>query len=86
VNTEDALAVTYNDKSVLENMHCAAAFTKMKSNNFMEDVHRDTYQTLRSQIISMVLATDPSRHFTDLAKFKGMFTSRKIDDENKTHL
>jgi hypothetical protein len=34
----------------------------------------------------MVLATDPSRHFTDLAKFKSMFTSRKVDDSNKMPL
>jgi hypothetical protein len=34
----------------------------------------------------MVLATDPSRHFTDLAKFKSMFTSRKIEESNKSHL
>ncbi|KAJ3304808.1 cGMP-inhibited 3',5'-cyclic phosphodiesterase B [Kappamyces sp. JEL0829] len=72
IATRDKKALLYNDKSVLENHHCSAAFQVLikPENNFLEGLDRKTYSSVRSSIVDMVLATDLAQHFDLLTRFK----------------
>ncbi|KAL2911343.1 isocitrate dehydrogenase (NAD(+)) idh1 [Polyrhizophydium stewartii] len=72
IQTGDRLAMLYNDKSVLENHHCSAAFNVMvrPENHFLEGLDRKTFKQMRSIIVEMVLATDLTQHFSLLTAFK----------------
>ena len=64
VNTESELAVRYNDKSVLENMHIALAWKLLQSSdsNILINFTRDERKRFRLILIESVLATDMSKH------------------------
>lgn len=68
------LALLYNDRSVLENHHCAQAFELMRSPqyNILSKVDSQQRKEIRETIISMVLSTDMSLHHRYIA----MFTNR----------
>ncbi|KAI8925161.1 hypothetical protein BC831DRAFT_401545, partial [Entophlyctis helioformis] len=72
IATNDRKAMLYNDKSVLENHHCASAFQVLmqKENHFLEKLDRKTYRAVRSNVVDMVLATDLAQHFSLLTTFK----------------
>ena len=62
------------DKSVLENFHIASVFKLMTENsnmNIFKYLSNSDHSKIRTMIINMVLSTDMSLHFTDLAKVKG---------------
>jgi len=68
------IARRYNDKSVLEMHHIACAYELLHSAekyNFFEACGTDvTYTSVREIVISTVLATDMSMHFSELGHFK----------------
>jgi hypothetical protein len=66
VTTSAHLAIEYNDRSPLENMHLATAFGMMnkQSLNFMERLAPCIQKDIRRLIIAIVLATDNDRHFS----------------------
>merc|ERR1711879_371056 len=69
------LAILYNDKCVLENMHTATTFELLQPTGHSEaslvkDLSRADKASLRSQIIEYILATDMSEHFEIISKFK----------------
>jgi len=64
-STMHELAVRYNDKSCLENMHLATSFGFMKDDeacNWFALLKGGAKQYTRNGLVSMVLATDPSKH------------------------
>ena len=69
-----SLALQYNDRSVLENMHVAAAFRLMTEQSDCDVLScfptREGYYSARESIIQMVLATDMSHHFEGVEQFK----------------
>lgn len=70
---QSELAVRYNDVSVFENYHIAQAFTLMRSSpdvNVLERLDSDDTKYVRSMMIELVLGTDMSKHFEDVALFK----------------
>eukprot|EP00741_Cyanophora_paradoxa_P018983 tig00021108_g18326.t1 len=72
------LAVTYNDKSVLENYHVASSFRLLREADcdFLEGrLSRTERQEFRRIAISMVLATDLALHFETLGQFKTRITA-----------
>ncbi|KAI9099265.1 Pde4d2 in complex with inhibitor Npv [Phlyctochytrium arcticum] len=77
VNTYDSRAVMYNDRSVLENHHLASAFVVMNKteNNFLVNLSRQDFRSVREAVIDMVLATDLSQHFPLISTFKSKVTS-----------
>lgn len=85
INNKDKLAIRYNDKSVLENYHVAEAFKLLEDDecNFMTNLDADQYKAVRSLMISMVLATDMTHHFSGLGRFRDMFMEPSVTDENK---
>jgi len=79
--TADEKAILYNDKSVLENHHCAAAwFEVMKGeNNILSSVSKETYTQIRKIVVELVLATDLGQHFEIIGQFKSAVQSKQID-------
>lgn len=79
--TMHALAVTYNDQSVLENMHLARSFELMKEHkecNWFE-LLTDSQQYVRKGLITMVLATDPTGHAKHMKHFRELVEEVKED-------
>eukprot|EP01116_Phalansterium_solitarium_P022092 TRINITY_DN716_c0_g2_i3.p1 TRINITY_DN716_c0_g2~~TRINITY_DN716_c0_g2_i3.p1 ORF type:complete len:604 (-),score=126.73 TRINITY_DN716_c0_g2_i3:81-1892(-) len=90
--TVSSLALTYNDRSILENFHCARAFQLLEDpeNDIFEGLTREQRRDVRSHIITAVLATDLAHHHAIMARFttklvtKGEWT--KEDKECRTLL
>lgn len=64
INSLSSFAVTYNDKSVLENFH-ASQSTKIllnSSTNFLEDLGKSEFRRFRKFFIEAILATDMTFH------------------------
>jgi 3',5'-cyclic-nucleotide phosphodiesterase len=61
------------DKSVLENFHVATSFDIMQDDacNIFVFLTKEDYRAARDRMINMVLSTDMSLHFSELAKLKG---------------
>jgi hypothetical protein len=70
--TKNELAITYNDVSVLENHHVAAAFKLLKTEglDWTKEMGLDEYKDMRETVIGMVLGTDMRAHFEHLTRFK----------------
>ena len=64
INTESTLAVTYNDVSVLENMHICLSWNLLKKSkcNFLCNLDQTKRKRFRKVMIDSVLATDMSQH------------------------
>lgn len=77
IKTSDQLALTYNDRSPMENHHLAAAFTLMKEEqyDFLAALPIKAKERFRKQVIEMVLATDMKQHFTQLSLFNTKFST-----------
>ena len=95
INAQTELSLTYNDESVLENMHASRASHLLK---FGEQIGGDSrervrgimgnfndYQRrlVRSQIVKSILHTDMSRHFAEVATMINYVEAVEddIDDE-----
>ncbi|RKO91779.1 hypothetical protein BDK51DRAFT_33667, partial [Blyttiomyces helicus] len=81
VNTYDSKAILYNDKSILENHHLAAAFQVMNKpeNGFLSHLSRSDFKMVREAVIEMVLATDLSQHFPLISMFKNKVSAENFD-------
>ncbi|KAM3720840.1 putative 3',5'-cyclic phosphodiesterase pde-6 [Dirofilaria immitis] len=90
INTQQPLALLYNDQSVLENHHIALAFqlTLQSANNIniFAGLSREEFTTLRQATVEMVLATDMSRHFEYLTKFQQVVSNLKDNEENENNV
>jgi hypothetical protein len=65
IETNNSIAINYNDISVLENMHISETFKLIYSNNncnIFENLEKNTYKKIRKQMITCVLNTDMSLH------------------------
>jgi hypothetical protein len=78
ISSRHALAVTYNDRSVLECFH-AASLVRLLDQEYGEDCDKEKVlgflsteesKSMRHHITSLVLASDPSKHFEDLSAFR----------------
>jgi hypothetical protein len=71
-NSKDPLALVYNDRSVLENMHAATVFKLLsqESTNFMAQFENETWELCRKQVVDMILETDMAKHFDSFGALK----------------
>nr|XP_032834057.1 cGMP-inhibited 3',5'-cyclic phosphodiesterase A-like [Petromyzon marinus] len=72
VATSAPQAVLYNDRSVLENHHAAAAWHLLMSRpefNFLPGLCHAEFKRFRFLVIEAILATDLKKHFDFLAEF-----------------
>lgn len=83
-NSDNELAILYNDRSVLESHHAAFAFKLTLSDekvNIFQKLEREVYRSVRASIIDMVLATEMNKHFEHLSKFVNVFQKPIPEDE-----
>uniref|UniRef100_A0A3B5M0M7 Phosphodiesterase n=1 Tax=Xiphophorus couchianus TaxID=32473 RepID=A0A3B5M0M7_9TELE len=79
VATSAPQALLYNDRSVLENHHAAAAWNLFMSRpefNFLVNLEHVEFKRFRFLVIEAILATDLKKHFDFLAEFNA-----KVCDE-----
>lgn len=81
VAEQDDGAITYNDISVNENMHCALTYRTLQNKecNFLDGLSEAQAIAVRKLMIEIVLATDMARHFANLAKFKSIVEEKGGD-------
>lgn len=86
INARTELAIRYNDKSPLENHHCAVAFQILEKpeTNLFAYVTPEDFKKIRAGIIELILATDMARHNEIMQQFKSMLTAR-FDSNNQEH-
>ncbi|XP_059141069.1 cGMP-inhibited 3',5'-cyclic phosphodiesterase 3A-like [Physella acuta] len=80
VATTAPQAVLYNDRSVLENHHAAAAWSLLLNepkNYFITGLEAAEFKRFRYLVIEAILATDLKRHFEILAEFNA-----KVNDDD----
>nr|KAG5703271.1 hypothetical protein BaRGS_025513 [Batillaria attramentaria] len=80
VATTAPQAVLYNDRSVLENHHAAAAWALLLNNPhnyFLTGLEAAEFKRFRFLVIEAILATDLKRHFEILAEFNA-----KVNDDD----
>uniref|UniRef100_A0A6U9EZY5 Phosphodiesterase n=1 Tax=Zooxanthella nutricula TaxID=1333877 RepID=A0A6U9EZY5_9DINO len=73
-NVQDDLALTYNDRSILENFHASQAFKLMTGQpdaDLICDLSKDQRTQLRKEMVEMILGTDMAHHFRQVETFKG---------------
>eukprot|EP00743_Colponemidia_sp_Colp-15_P006379 GILK01006866.1.p1 GENE.GILK01006866.1~~GILK01006866.1.p1 ORF type:complete len:736 (+),score=122.25 GILK01006866.1:128-2335(+) len=80
VATKAPCAVTYNDISVLENMHCATLFRILAQDgrNIFGNLSSKDKLSSRKMMIAMILDTDLSRHFDSLGLFRAKVQGKAI--------
>ena len=87
IDTDDDIALNYNDISVLENMHVSEAFKLMHTNpnyNVFEGLEREKYKKMRKQIITCVLSTDMSKHNLSISFLEKILSNiNKPEDNDK---
>lgn len=79
VSTYAKEAILYNDRSVLENHHAAAAWSLLMSSddcNFLKYLDKAEFKRFRFLVIEAILATDLKRHFEIVAEFNS-----KVNEE-----
>jgi hypothetical protein len=77
VETGHELALRYNDRSPLENMHCARLFELLACNpeaNIFAAVEKDLYKEMRKGIIAAILHTDIVKHNEMIKELNILYT------------
>ena len=65
MESRDKLAITYNDNSPLENMHCAKLFEICSdpATNAFGKTSKEMYKEARKVAVAAILHTDNANHF-----------------------
>ena len=81
VAVQSNLAISYNDKAVLENYHLYKAFSILKKPHadIFATFNRQNYSRSRGMIINSVLSTDMAVHFSELANLKNRIKATDFD-------
>jgi hypothetical protein len=87
INTGNYLALTYNDRSVLENMHAATCFQLMHQadRNILETLSKENSRLFRDQVVDLILATDMASHFEFIGQFRLTSNADNFDPEGQKH-
>jgi len=83
INTDNELAIAYNDKSVLENFHVSEAYKLIIKNdtyNLFKDLTSNERIVMRKRIISCVLATDMAIHGAMVQRLKNLMILHSIQE------
>jgi hypothetical protein len=74
------LAITYNDKSILENFHISETFKLLKNDklNIFRNTSKNDFSYIRKRIIDMILATDMFYHSRIIALMKSRLENKNI--------
>lgn len=82
INSFSDLAITYNDKSILENFHIAETFKIIKDDNcnIFSNYNNENFKLIRKRIIELILATDMTCHAKINGTIKNKLQINKITD------
>lgn len=74
----DEGALTYNDKSVNENMHCCLTYRTLMHDecNFLDGLTQAQAAAVRKMMVDIVLSTDMATHFDKIKMVKEMFEEK----------
>ncbi|KAF4675904.1 Calcium/calmodulin-dependent 3',5'-cyclic nucleotide phosphodiesterase 1B [Perkinsus olseni] len=84
IETAHELALRYNDKSPLENMHCARFFELCgeAEANVLQELSKQQYRDVRRIMIECILHTDNAHHFEMIKALQMLYQlNREIVDE-----
>ena len=87
--TKNELSFTYNDLSVLENMHISETFKLINTNpdcNIFSGVDNNIYKEIRKQMISCVLSTDMINHTKHVEFMKSTIERNTNNISNKNNI
>jgi cAMP-specific phosphodiesterase 4 len=84
VKAKNELALTHNDRSPLENMHCAVIYNLLAQEkyNIFSGLSESQWRESRKLILTVVLGTDMAHHFEQIGK-TNVFLEAYGDDFNK---
>jgi cAMP-specific phosphodiesterase 4 len=84
VKAKNELALAHNDRSPLENMHCAVIYKILSndSSNIFKGLSEPEWREARKIILSTVLGTDMAHHFEQIGK-TNVFLEAYGDDTSK---
>ncbi|XP_008196277.1 high affinity cAMP-specific and IBMX-insensitive 3',5'-cyclic phosphodiesterase 8 isoform X2 [Tribolium castaneum] len=83
-NSDNPLAILYNDITILESHHAALMFKLTLGDervNVFKNLDRETYKIARHNVIDMILATEMTKHFEHLAKFVNVFCTKTSNSD-----
>ncbi|XP_050514166.1 high affinity cAMP-specific and IBMX-insensitive 3',5'-cyclic phosphodiesterase 8 isoform X3 [Diabrotica virgifera virgifera] len=83
-NSDNQLAILYNDVTVLESHHAALTFKLTLGDeriNIFKNLDRETYKIARANVVDMILATEMTKHFEHLAKFVNVFCTKSSSSD-----
>jgi len=85
INTKSLLALTYNDKSVLENYHLFLFFNLLMNDkmNIFADFDIENVKMIRKQFISIIIATDMMNHKNDFKKLQETIIEKDFNFDKK---
>ncbi|KAJ3019754.1 High affinity cAMP-specific and IBMX-insensitive 3',5'-cyclic phosphodiesterase 8B [Thoreauomyces humboldtii] len=83
VKSHHPWAILYCDASVLEFHHCAHLFNMTLNSpwNIFSDLTADEYDEVRKMVIKLILATDMSKHFEYINKFKSKMSAGSLTNQ-----
>ncbi|KAI3661964.1 hypothetical protein MP638_006005 [Amoeboaphelidium occidentale] len=79
------LALIYNDKSPLENLHCSKLFYLLKKSDLLKNMDKDTYLYFRQIVIECIAATDIGKQKDILSAAKNLHSSGSFDLNDHDH-
>ena len=80
-NSLSDIALTYNDKSILENHHCSTSFQLLRQTkyNITHTLSFSQFMDFRKIVIEAILSTDVKKHFEIINSFE-----KKVEDPSFT--
>ena len=74
------LAITYNDKSILENYHITLTFKLLKNDklNIFRNISKNDFSYIRKRIIDLIFSTDMFYHSRIIALMKSRIENKNI--------
>ena len=85
METNDELALNYNDISILENMHISETFKLINSDkncNIFSKMDKNLYKKIRKQMVACILTTDMANHKQNLDFLRGVENKQNIITQN----
>lgn len=79
ITGRDHLAITYNDRSVLECYHASATVRLIEDVGLYSQLPQDEVLQARGFLTSLILATDTQKHLDELGSFRVRMTSVGTD-------
>ncbi|CAD8117077.1 unnamed protein product [Paramecium sonneborni] len=82
-NTRHDLAMTYNDRSPLEQHHASTLFRYIRETDLLAHFTLSDFKYFREKSINMILSTDNAMHGKDYNKLKARLASNDFDPGSK---